>query len=60
MSKKFFSQRKAAAHLGIAPSTLGTYVRKGIAPPHLNFHGTRKFAVSDLDAWLAAHKVGGA
>lgn len=54
------SQRRAAKYLGIAASTLSSYVERGIAPPHVNFHGVRRFTVPHLDAWLAARTTGGA
>jgi hypothetical protein len=57
---KSLSQRNAAVHLGISAATLSSYVKRGIAPPHVNFHGVRRFAISDLDAWLAARTTGGA
>lgn len=54
------SQHRAAKHLGIAASTLSSYVKRGIAPRHVNLHGVRYFAVSDLDAWLNARTAGDA
>jgi hypothetical protein len=60
MSKPL-SQRKAAAYLGFAASTLTNYARLGIGPAHLSVGtGARRYTVSDLDAWLAAHRTGGA
>ncbi|WP_438275125.1 helix-turn-helix transcriptional regulator [Nitrobacter sp.] len=59
MSKQSLSQRKAAAYLGVSPSTLGAYVRAGRAPAHVNLHGIRRFEVADLDAWLNARRGGG-
>jgi DNA-binding transcriptional MerR regulator len=52
------SQKKAAAHLGIAASTLSSYCRRGIAPPHVSMHGIRYFDVVALDAWLDARRGG--
>ncbi len=60
MSKQSLSQRKAAAYLGITPATLGSYVRRGIAPPYIELPGVRRFDVSNLNAWLAARTVEGA
>jgi predicted transcriptional regulator len=60
MSKQSLSQRKAAAYLGISPSTLSAYVRAGHAPRHVNLHGVRYFDVDGLDAWLSARTVEGA
>lgn len=54
------SQHRAAKHLGIASSTLSSYVRRGIAPKHVNLIGVRYFEVSDLDAWRSARTVEGA
>ena len=48
------SQRRAAERIGISPSTLSAYVRRGIAPRHINLHGVRYFDVDALEAWLAA------
>ena len=39
------SQHRAAKRLGIAASTLSSYVRRGIAPPHINLLGVRYFDV---------------
>jgi hypothetical protein len=52
------SQRRAAMHLGIAASTLSDYVRRGIAPPHINLLGVRYFDIVSLDAWLNARRGG--
>lgn len=60
MSKQSLSQRKAAAYLGISPSTLSAYVRANRAPPYIDFHGVRRFAIADLDEYLAARTVEGA
>jgi hypothetical protein len=51
------SQHRAAKHLGIASSTLSSYVRRGIAPRHVNLVGVRYFEVSDLDAWRNSRTV---
>jgi predicted transcriptional regulator len=59
MSKQSLSQRKAAEYLGISPSTLSAYVRANRAPRHVNLHGVRRFAISDLDEYLAARTVEG-
>lgn len=48
------SQRRAAERIGISPSTLSAYVRRGIAPPHVTLLGVRYFDIESLDAWLAA------
>lgn len=48
------SQRHAAERIGISPSTLSAYVRRGIAPSHVTLLGVRYFDVDALDAWLAA------
>lgn len=54
------SQRKAAAYLGISPSTLSAYAKAGQAPRHVDLpSGNRRFAVCDLNAWLAARTVEG-
>jgi hypothetical protein len=53
------SQYRAAKHLGIAASTLSSYVRRGIAPPYVDFYGVRYFDVESLDAWLNARRGGG-
>jgi predicted transcriptional regulator len=60
MSKNSMSQRKAAAYLGISPSTLSAYAKSGRAPRHVNLHGVRRFAIADLDEYLAARTVEGA
>jgi hypothetical protein len=57
MSKPL-STRGAAIYLGISPPTLSSYVKRGIAPRYVNFHGVRRFTVCDLDAWLAARSGG--
>jgi DNA-binding transcriptional MerR regulator len=44
------SQRKAAEYLGVSPSTLSAYCRRGIAPPHINLPGVRRFDVSALES----------
>jgi predicted transcriptional regulator len=54
------SQRKAAAYLGVSPSTLSAYVRAGRAPRHVNLHGVRHFEIVDLNDYLAARTVEGA
>jgi DNA-binding transcriptional MerR regulator len=48
------SQYRAAKRLGVSASTLSSYVKRGIAPPHINLLGVRYFDVDGLDAWLAA------
>ncbi|WP_319796617.1 helix-turn-helix transcriptional regulator [Nitrobacter sp.] len=53
------SQHRAAKHLGIAASTLSSYVKRGIAPRHVDFYGVRYFEITDLDAWLNARRGGG-
>ncbi|WP_374708830.1 helix-turn-helix transcriptional regulator [Nitrobacter vulgaris] len=60
MSKNSLSQRKAAAYLGISPSTLRAYVRAGVSPPYIELPGVRRFALSDLQIWLASRTVEGA
>jgi predicted transcriptional regulator len=60
MSKDSMSQRKAAAYLGISPSTLSAYVRTGRALRHVNLHGVRHFEIVDLNDYLAARTVEGA
>lgn len=52
------SQHRAAKHLGIAASTLSSYVKRGIAPPHVTLLGIRYFDVSDLEIWLNARRGG--
>jgi transcriptional regulator with XRE-family HTH domain len=47
------SQRRAAERIGISPSTLSAYCRRGIAPTHVTLLGVRCFDVDALDAWLA-------
>lgn len=59
MTTKQLSQHRAAKHLGIAASTLSSYVKRGIAPPYINLHGVRYFDVAGLDAWLNARRGGG-
>jgi hypothetical protein len=54
------SQRRAAERIGISASTISSYVRRGIAPAHVNLLGVRYFDVDGLDAWLAARPVEGA
>jgi hypothetical protein len=51
------SQKRAAARIGCAQSTLSSYVKRGIAPRHVNLVGVRYFEISDLDAWLASRTV---
>lgn len=53
------SQHRAAQHLGIAASTLSSYVKRGIAPPHVTMLGVRYFDVAGLDAWLNSRRGGG-
>lgn len=48
------SQRRAAERIGISASTLSSYVRRGIAPPHVTLLGVRYFDVDDIEVWLAA------
>jgi hypothetical protein len=52
------SQHRAAKHLGIAASTLSSYVKRGIAPPHVTMLGVCYFEVAGLDAWLNARRGG--
>ncbi|WP_425991071.1 helix-turn-helix transcriptional regulator [Afipia sp. DC4300-2b1] len=59
MSKPL-SRRKAAAYLGFAPSTLANYAARGIGPAHLRVGGSCRYMKADLDAWLDAHRTGGA
>lgn len=54
------SQHRAAKRLGISASTLSSYVKRGIAPPHVNLLGVRYFDLDALDTWLAARTVEGA
>ena len=48
------SQHRAAERIGCADSTLRSYVKRGIAPPHITLLGVRYFDVDALDAWIAA------
>jgi DNA-binding transcriptional MerR regulator len=52
------SQHRAAKHLGVAASTLSSYVKRGIAPPHVTLLGVRYFNVDGLDTWLNARRGG--
>lgn len=57
---KYLSQRKAALHLGFSPSTFAGYVRAGRGPRHIRVgSGVCRFAIADLDSWLAARTTGG-
>lgn len=57
---KHLSRRKAAAYLGFAPNTLKSYEANGTAPTHMRVGGIVRYMLSDLDAWIAEHKVGSA
>jgi hypothetical protein len=48
------SQRRAAERIGCSASTLSSYVKRGIAPPHVTLLGVRYFDVDSLNSWLAA------
>lgn len=56
MSKPL-SRRSAAQYIGVAPTTLTNYERRGIGPRHVRFHGVCRYEISDLDAYLAARTV---
>lgn len=57
---KTLSRRQAAAYLGCAPATLASYESKGVAPAYFRLGTTIRYSVTDLDAWRAAHLIGGA
>lgn len=48
------SQHRAAERIGISASTLSSYVKRGIAPPHVTLLGVRYFDIDSVDAWIAA------
>lgn len=50
------SQRHAAKHLDVSPSTFTGYIRAGRGPRHVALPGGgRRFDVADLDAHAALH-----
>ena len=54
---KSLSRRRAAARLGIAPSTLATLEAKGIAPTHTRIGSVSRYAPEALDEYLASRTV---
>jgi hypothetical protein len=59
MSKTLLSQRKAAAHLNIPVSTFSAIVKAGRGPRHFRVGNVCRFAISDLNQYLAAHTFEG-
>jgi hypothetical protein len=55
---KPLSRNKAAQRIGIAPATLASYERRGIAPAHTRLHGKVLYSVEAIDSWLAARTGG--
>lgn len=50
----------AAIYLGnLSPRTLRNWRNRGVGPVYLRIGGRVVYRVSDLDAWLASHAVGG-
>ena len=57
MSNPKLSLRKAAARVGMAPTTFGAIVRAGRGPRYVRVGNVYQITGPDVDAWLAAHTV---
>ena len=52
--ESLISLAKAAAVLGVHPTTLRAWADKGTVPSSRTAGGHRRFRMADLEAWLAA------
>lgn len=51
-------EQQAAAHTGLAPSSLATLRCRGGGPPYYKLGRRCVYSRRDLEAWLAARRVG--
>jgi len=58
-TENLISLTKAAAVLGVHPTTLRAWADKGDVPTSRTAGGHRRFRMADLEAWLAASRQGG-
>jgi hypothetical protein len=53
MSQSYYTERQAAAHLGLSPNTLAKWRCQGAGPRFHRFGGAIRYARSDLDSFAA-------
>lgn len=49
----FVTTETAARYLALSPHSLECYRAKGVGPPFYKFGKAVRYAVADLDAWIA-------
>lgn len=53
---KLLNTKDAAAYIGMSASWLNKSRMDGSGPPYMKIGGSVKYAVKDLDEWLAASR----
>lgn len=53
---KYLNQREAAAYIGLSERHLRHLEACGEGPPSARFGRSKRYDVTDLDAWMAARK----
>lgn len=53
----FVTTDTAARFLSLSPHSLECYRSGGYGPPYYKFGKSVRYAVSDLEAWIARHRV---
>ena len=56
MDQALLNVTEAAAHVGLSASTLNKLRLTGEGPPYFKLRTRVRYRLSDLDAWIGAHR----